>query len=392
VQSVARALREREDELVSVILERTVAEVPDAGIQDDPDMAAAMRESAYANLRAGFAELARDRSPLPAGPPAGAVEEALASAQAGVPLDALLQTYRIGHAVVWDAMLEVVNEMDELDRQARTDVLLVCSRYTFAYIDRVIPFVTEEYTRERDRLMRGREQRRVQLVRDVLDGAVVDGGELGYELATSHRGVIGWGEGTDTILPLLAAALELRLLLVSVSGQTVWAWLGGARQSDPALRRALSELELAQCGLAFGRVGDGPDGFRSSHREARGAHRIAVATGTAVLYYDDVALECVMLADERAARAFIAAELAPLDRGRDGAKLRETLSAYFASGFNASAAAAMLKVNDRTIAYRLNSIEDQLGRSVRARQTELQAAIRLERVLEGRAPELRTFA
>ena len=375
-----------------MMLQRTISEVPEAGIQDDPDMAAAMRESCYSNLRAALAELARDRSPLPAGPPAGAVEEALISAQAGVPLDALLQTYRIGHAVAWDAMLEAVNDMDDLDRQARTDVLLVCSRYTFAYIDRVIPFVTEEYTRERDRLMRGREQRRVQLVRDVLDGALVDGGELGYELATSHRGVIGWGEGTDAILPLLAAALELRLLLVSISGQTVWAWLGGTRQSDPALRRALAELELGEAGLAFGRVGDGPDGFRSSHRESRGAHRIAVATGTPVVHYDDVALECVMLADERAAREFVAAELAPLDRSRDGAKLRETLTAYFASGFNASAAAAMLKVNDRTIAYRLNSIEEQLGCSVRVRQTELQAAIRLERVLEERGPELRTFA
>ena len=103
-------------------------------------------------------------------------------------------------------------------------------------------------------------------------------------------------------------------------------------------------------------------------------------------HYDDVALECVMLADERAARAFVAAELAPLDRGRDGGKLRETLTAYFASGFNASAAAATLQVNDRTIAYRLNSIEEQLGRSVRARQTELQAAIRLERVLQAPAP------
>jgi hypothetical protein len=375
-----------------VILERTIAEVPEAGIQDDPDVAAAMRESAYANLRVAFAELARDRSPLPAGPPAGAVEEALTTAQAGVPLAALLQTYRIGHAVVWDAVIEAVNEMDELDRQARTDLLLVCSRYTFAYIDRVIPFVTEEYTRERDRLMRGREQRRMQLVRDVLDGAVVDGGELGYELAANHRGAIGWGAGIETVLLRLARALELRLLVVSVSGQTVWAWLGGSGQTDRGLRRALAELELSDSGLAFGRIDNGPEGFRSSHSEARGAHRIAIATGSAVMHYEDVALECLMLADERAARAFVTAELAPLDRGRDGSKLRETLTAYFASGFNASAAAAMLKVNDRTIAYRLNSIEEQLGQPVRARQTELQAAIRLERVLEGRAPELRTFA
>jgi DNA-binding PucR family transcriptional regulator len=61
--------------------------------------------------------------------------------------------------------------------------------------------------------------------------------------------------------------------------------------------------------------------------------------------------------------------------------LRETLSAYFACSFNASAAAAKLEVNDRTIAYRLNNIEQLLGRRVRPRQTELQAAIRLERVL-----------
>lgn len=371
---------------MSLMLERFADEVPEAGVQDDPDVAAAMRESSYANLRAALAELARGRSPLAAGPPAGAVEEALTTAQAGVPLAALLQTYRIGHAVAWDAMIETINAMDDLDRQARTDLLLVCSRYTFAYVDRVIPLVTEEYTRERDRLMLGRAQRRVQLVRDILDGAVVDGGELGYELATSHRGVIGWGDAAQDALELLAGALELRLLAVSVSGQTAWAWLGGATQSDQRLRRALAELELNDVGLAFGRTGEGPEGFRSSHREARGAHRIAAATGAAVTHYDDVALECVMLADERAARAFVAAELAPLDRGRDGGKLRETLAAYFASGFNASAAAATLQVNDRTIAYRLNSVEEQLGRSVRVRQTELQAAIRLERVLRAPAP------
>ncbi len=101
----------------------------------------------------------------------------------------------------------------------------------------------------------------------------------------------------------------------------------------------------------------------------------------AVTHFDDVELECVLLADERAARAFVLSQLAPLDAGRGGAKLRETLSAYFECAFNASAAAAKLKVNDRTVAYRLNTVEQLLGHPLRARQTELQAAIRLERVL-----------
>src|SRR3954470_17143190 len=89
VESVARALRAREDELVSVMLERFIVEVPEAGVQDDPDVAAAMRESCHATLRAALAELSRGRAPLPAGPPAGAVEEAITTAQAGVPLAAL---------------------------------------------------------------------------------------------------------------------------------------------------------------------------------------------------------------------------------------------------------------------------------------------------------------
>jgi DNA-binding PucR family transcriptional regulator len=195
----------------------------------------------------------------------------------------------------------------------------------------------------------------------------------------THRAAIAWRPGADAELARLADALGTLLLMVSASGQTVWGWLGaGAGANDRALRTALGDWPG---GLAFGRAAAGPAGFRTSHREARAAHRIGVATGDAVTHFDEVASESLMLADEHAARALVAAELSPLDAGRDGAKLRETLSAYFACGFNASAAAAMLKVNDRTIAYRLNAIEQLLGRPVHARQAELQAAIRLERVL-----------
>ena len=96
---------------------------------------------------------------------------------------------------------------------------------------------------------------------------------------------------------------------------------------------------------------------------------------------DEVDLESLLMADERAVSAFVASELSPLDSGRNGAVRRETFSAYSACGFNASAAATMLKVNDRTVAHRLDTIEELLGRSVRPQQAELQAAIHRERVL-----------
>jgi PucR C-terminal helix-turn-helix domain/GGDEF-like domain len=379
VDTVAQAVRRHEDDLVERMLERFGTDVPDSGVGDDPDMAAALRHSAYANLRAGLAHMGRRGPPLPAGPPSDAIAGARISAQAGVPLAAVLQSYRIGQSVVWDAILQAVCALDDLDAKARSEVLRVCTQYSFAYVDTITPFVTNEYTRERDRLLRGREQRRVQLVRDVLDGGEVDSGDLGYDLEMTHRAAVAWGAGAEAELVRFAGRLRALLLVVSVSGQTVWGWLGaGAVADDRALRAAVGDWPG---GLAFGRAASGPDGFRTSHREARAAHRVGAATGDAVTHFDEVALETLMLADERAARAFVAAELSSLDAGRDGIKLRETLSAYFACGFNASAAASLLNVNDRTVAYRLNTIEQLLGRPVRARQAELQAAIRLERVL-----------
>ena len=384
IERVAHAVRQREDELVARMLERFAGDVPGSGVGEDPDMATAMRLSSYGNLRVFLAQLARGRPPLPSGPPTDAIAEARTSAQAGVPLDALLQTYRVGQAVCWDALLDAVNAMDDLDDEARAEVLRVCTQDLFAYVDAVLPFVADEYTRERDRRLRGREQRRVQGVRNVLDGGDVDSGDLGYDLSAVHRGVIAWGSGADAELARLAEALHAQLLVIAASGRTMWGWLAGGDGSDQRALQAAIGSSTWRAGVRP--PGRGPDGFRRTHGQARAAHRIGAATGAPITHFDDVELECVLLADQNAARAFVTNELSPLDAGRDGAKLRQTLNAYFTCGFNASAAAAMLNVNDRTIAYRLNNIEQLLGRSVRARQTELQAAIRLERVLAAPGP------
>lgn len=379
VGRVVEALREREDELVARMFARFVAEVPELRLDDDPDFAAAMRASTYANLRAGLAQMLRGGPPLPYGPPQDALDEARIAAQAGVPIGPGLQTYRIGQSVLFDAVLEAVDALDDLDLPSHSEALRTCTQYAFAYVDAVVPFVMDEYARERERLARGTEARRVQLVRDLLDGHAVDSGELGYDLGAAHRAVIAWGPGADVETLRLADVLGVRALVVPASGQTAWGWLGGVTATDDrALAAALVDRPV---GLAFGRPAPGPDGARASHHEARAARAIGLRTGASVTHFDDVALEASMLADEDAARAFVAAELGPLDGG-DGPKLRQTLDAYFASGFNASSAAALIGVSDRTIANRLQAIERLLGRPVRVRQAELQVALRLERVLE----------
>lgn len=73
--------------------------------------------------------------------------------------------------------------------------------------------------------------------------------------------------------------------------------------------------------------------------------------------------------------------LTPLNRHRDPKVIRETLSAYFKAGHNASAAGSALGIDRRTIHQRLRWIEGVLGVQIPDVSAELDIALRLERLL-----------
>ena len=91
------------------------------------------------------------------------------SARAGVPLSRHLALYRIGHAAQWEAWFELV-EADAPPPERRRALLLEGSRFFFAYADWLSGLAGAEYQHERERLLRSHEQRRVHLVRELLDG------------------------------------------------------------------------------------------------------------------------------------------------------------------------------------------------------------------------------
>src|SRR3954453_13716345 len=85
--------------------------------------------------------------PIAPDAPAEAREEARVTARSGVPLESLLHTYRVGHAVVWERALDVVEEIS-VDPRSRHAVLRIGSHWLFAYVDAIAGQVTKEYTRE----------------------------------------------------------------------------------------------------------------------------------------------------------------------------------------------------------------------------------------------------
>jgi hypothetical protein len=377
--AVADALGGVIDELVDLMLARIRDEAPGFDTASRPELAEGLRASCYGNIRAALGSLGGDRQP-PRNAPPEALHEARVTARADVALQPLLHTYRIGHAVVLERFFAVIETLN-LSPAQRHSCTLIGSKYLFSYVDRVVGEVSAEYMAERERVLRSSIQRRVQLVRELLDGAAIDSAELGYRLEQEHVAIIATGPDADPCLRELARRLERGLLTIAMTDDTVWAWLGGGLGPDDhdELRR------LAVSGrtqYAVGEPGWGIDGFRESHEQAHAAHRVAARLPGQVTRYDDVALEAALLSDARGARRFVERELGALAAPDPRAGvLRETLDSYLRSGLNASATAARLHVSDRTVAYRIHGVEELLGHSVVERSSELAAAVRVHRVL-----------
>ena len=374
---LAESLTAETDELVETMFGRMLDEVPTFAARSRPELAALLKASCYGNVRAALAALGSNRVP-PATSPVEAMEEARVAARAGVALEPLLHTYRIGHAVVLERLMDLVDEMD-ISARERRNALQIGSRYLFTYVDAL---VTEEYAAERDRLMRSSIQRRVQLVREALSGATVSAAELGYDPEQEHLGMVADGPEAEVAVRELAEVLGRRALTIAMSRDTIWAWLGSPKPLDAAEWRRLATVSSPRkTFLCLGEPAFGLQGFRDTHEQALSAHRVAAHLRQPITRYDNVALEAALLVDTRTARAFVKREPGPLTNDDSRTEqLRRTLRAYLSTGLNAAAAAAMLGINDRTVAYRIRGIEQVLERSVATRSAELAAGLRLHAV------------
>ena len=369
------------DELAESATERIRGAVPEYAV-DIPELAEMLAVGSRPSILAELIAMQRDSEPPHSFPDVDA-EGARLAARFGVPIGLVTWIYRVGHQVQWEAWFRVV-ERHERDPETRRALLTEGSRFFFAYADAISNFVTEEYMRERDRLVVGREQRRVNLVREVLAGMDVDAGALEYVLdGRWHLGIVAWGPEAANTVTALARDLDRQPLLVGVAEAEWWAWLGGGSELPDRGRQVLERLRPPTgTRLALGTESADREGFRRTHDEAVSAQRAALATEASVTAYDEVSLEVLGARDPERALAFIARELRGLD-GDDkrSRKLRETLGAYFASGQNAAATAARLGVHEQTVAQRLSAVEDRTGHSVASRRAELETALRLQRYL-----------
>lgn len=377
----AATLAAQVDELAVQAVHRIRSEVPQYAVAV-PELAEALAAGARPSILAELVAM-QNNAALPELCPEVDAEGARLEARFGVPIDLAIWPYRVGHSIQWEAWFLLV-EQRERDAEARHALLEAGSRFFFAYADRMSRWVAEEYTAERDRLLRGREQRRVNLVRELLAGRDVDAGALDYDLDLYHLGVIAWGADAVEAVRALAKTLDRHALIVGASEDTWWAWLGGRAPLPEQRHKELARVRPPEdTYFAFGCEAAGRDGFQSTYEEATAAQRIALVRKVPVTHYDEVALEVLAGEDAERARTFVSRELRGID-GEDprSRRLRETLRAYFIAGQNAAATAAALGIHEQTVAQRLRAVEQRTSRIVADRRAELDIALRLREVIQ----------
>jgi hypothetical protein len=306
--------------------------------------------------------------------------QARVAARNRISLDTVLRRYFAGYALLVDFL---VCEAEAGGLLARAE-LKKALRSQAALLDRLLAAVSEEYGREQEQ---GRldtaEQRRRERVKRLLAGELLDPSELAYELDGWHLGLVASGPRAAEAIRELAAELECRLLLVRHDERTVWAWLGRHRMVGVA------DLEPLICSgwpqhavTSIGEPGEGPAGWRLTHRQAMAALPIALRMGPEPLRYRDVALLATTLQDDLLISSLRRLYLSPLEQERDrGKAAKATLRAYFASDRNVSSTSVTLGVSRRTVAKRLNMIEKRIGRPLVAAAADIEVALDLEELI-----------
>jgi hypothetical protein len=292
---------------------------------------------------------------------------------------------------MWPARFELARRLrsveeaafGDLPKEQRFATLLEASVAAGSLLACLQREIAELYPSEISHRTRSGEQIRGELVRRLLDGELLDAGELaelGYDLDGWHLGLIAAGPGAGKAIRSLAADLGCGLLTVAHGSETVWAWFGGQRRPAFAtIERAVSREQHSEVSLAIGEPARGPDGLRQTHREAEGALLVARCWPRKLTRYLDVAPDATALQDEALAASLIETYLSPLDGMRIGAQAaRKTLRALIETGHNVSSAASALRVDRSTVHRQRNEIERRLGFRLHERQGEIEVALRVE--------------
>jgi hypothetical protein len=213
VQALAGELLARTPELALGMAEHLYAAIPELNASEDEALRAELLGSTEANIAQVLGLLAHGASTDDAVVPHGALEFLRGNVRRGIPLAALLRSYRLGHAWLWERWSQAlqVRIEDSGELAAGQDQT---SAFMFAYVDKVSDVLVEEFGSERERMMRSASQLRAETVRGPADrrtGMVRVDGAAARRASPARAGAGGTARAGRRRHPVTRRERRLRL-------------------------------------------------------------------------------------------------------------------------------------------------------------------------------------
>jgi hypothetical protein len=300
-------------------------------------------------------------------------------------METVLRRYAAGERAFIGAAMS--DEMIEMPSEAYNDVRLTLG----GIVDGLMAAVAQEYELEQARIREAPDDPRYERIRRLLSGEISLEEIAGYQLNNWHAAIVSQ-PGLDSDagdVGLISRSSGVQRLIVRAEGGQVWAWLGASNASVIEARLAeLHESALPdRVVLGRGEARFGMPGFRLSHEEATIALEAQGPPSRSILRGVDALLAVAVMRDSSFLAAINASFLEPLDQAGSGPglDLRRTVRAYLTAGQNATNAAARLGVERRTVARHLRLCERAIGRTIEECHAQLEVALDVEEILDGRA-------
>jgi sugar diacid utilization regulator len=396
IERIATMLAARRAELATESLREIRAAIPAYSAIDDPAILADVTQHVAENHDALRSSLIRG-DPVTAQELAFIGPHAALRARRGVPLADFLQAFRIGHRVIWDAIVEFAAE----DEQA-AGAALDAARLVMEFIDLASTHAAQAYLEAQQLLLAEGDRVRRDLLEDLLAGrepapgprltaaraaglesggrcvliAAVPVSPADDELAL-RSAASALARATGSVLRPLAVVRQDEIVIVrALDGDDV------RRLTEP-VERAQRDLAATGVRLAIGistpleKTAGLPDGYR----EACAALESLPPGGGVMALPDLSAFDYLTLRSDGTVLRLLAPAVRRFveEDSAGGGALTATLLAYASANLNAKVAAQRLYIHVNTAHHRLARIEEKTGRDLRdlADVQELLIAIRL---------------
>jgi hypothetical protein len=363
---------------ISVAVFNRIRDVSEPLNDSDPTYIAGLRTAVDDAVQHSLETIENGPEP-PAQMPPLVLGQVRRAAREGVRLDTVMRRYAAGNMAMEDFIVEAASDLPAtILRQVLTE--------QGHQVERVLDAASTAYREEVARNRRSTAKQRADRIARLLESeARVAPPDLDYDFDLWHVGIILRGRGAASAGRLLAERLGYQSLQGEREDDLAWTWLGSQRQPKLAgVIQTAREQTPAPISLAVGEARQGLAGWRLTHREAQATMQVMWLQSERVTRSRDVVLLAGVLKDETLVRSLLDAYLGPLERnGNKGEVLRETLRAFFASGWNAAAAAEELGIDRHTVRQRIRRIETILGKPLYACSAELHIALQVAELQTG---------